>query len=845
MLVPLDQGAIVAGHWRVLSMGSLDTRWFAVLAWLALGCGCSAPWLGGRLLVPRPISSSAKPGSELGRSTVFRRPHAEPAQAHAAGMSEAGAAATQEAISGERLVQETVRLSAAEAAALADDGWLKLEPGHDEPDRPRWRHAGVEPLARLAIDAGELRSQLEVGGIVAANAAILLSRRGDDTGLFVLERTIRDRGLRPNLRCAAAEALGRLSGPAAGRTLRQLASEQRVWQQHGGYLAELHAELLRSIRAGIEQADGPLVRLAFEQEATSVLVEALRAWAVGGWSEMEARAVALRLHADAAVRAEALRALASRGHPQAAQFCNAGLNDGVLAVRLAAAECLGMCPGTEARRALLDALAREEEQVRAEVVRALGMRGEFEAVRAAAADRSWRVRRAVAAALAEDATAQGAAALRRLVEDRSPDVQLAAVASLGELPPSLGGEVLLEALGHPVYRTRVAARERLMRLWPPACSYLPDGPPEQRRAMLAELRDLWHASQNGLAGGRDILSKTPNASGDRTRHAEVSPAHAQQDASLPSHDAKDGELAAVRQAIAELRQGHSDAALVYLQSLGTRLPLLLAELSRTGEPLPEAVWHDVLPHIAQEYLWLDLLATGAPLPRRQAAAKLAQHAAQADLPSLVLERVAALGSRERDAAVLRSLLLAVGADGRPAALVLARASLGHNSPEIRRMACEHLERFPAKEHVPALIAALGDPQPSVVAAAARALGVQPPPLDLAALEKLLAAPDRRVRLAAAISLVRLGSPAGIAALERLAHDPDPEVRRLAATAMGELGAPEFVPTLIALLDDQTQVRHAALTALPAAAGYALPETQPGDPEHGLDAALRWQRWWQR
>lgn len=823
-------------------MGSFDTRWFAVLLWLALGCGCSAPWLGDRPLVLRLGGSSAKPG----RSALFHQPDAEAAQAHGEPKIGARFAAAQAKKPRGQLVPETARLNAAEAAVLADDGWLKLEAGHDDSDRPRWRHVGIEPLARLAIDAGELRSRLDVGGVVAANAAILLSRRGDDAGLFVLEGTIRDRAVRPNLRCAAAEALWRLPSQAAQQTLRQLASEQAAWRQQGGYLADLHAELLRGLRAGIEPADGPLVRLAFEQEAPSVLAEALRAWAAGGWVEMEARVVALRLHGDAVVRAEALRALARREHPQATQFCVAGLNDEVLAVRLAAAECLGICPGAEARRALLGALAREEEQVRAVAVRALGLRGEFEAVRVMAADRSWRVRRAVAAALGEDATAEGAAALRQLLEDRSPDVQLAAVASLGELPPSLAGDALLEALGHPVYRTRAAARDRLMRLWPPACSYLPDAPPEQRRAMLAELRARWHAPPpTGLVCSAGILSQTQAAPDVQAPPAQASAVHPRHDTAPSGYDVTGSEVKAVRQAVAELREGHAHAAVLYLQSLGTRLPMLLAELSQTGEPLPEAVWHDVLPHIAQEYLWLDLLATADDVPRRQAAAKLAQHATQEKLPQLVLERMAALGSRERDAAVLRSLMLAVAADGRPAALALARASLGHNSPEIRRMACELLARFPAKEHVPALVAALEDPQPSVVAAAARALGVQPLPIDPAPLEKLLAAPDRRLRLAAATSLVRVGSPAGIAALERLARDPDPNVRRLAATAMGELASPEFVPTLIDLLNDQTQVRHAALAALPIAAGHALPETQPGDPEHGLDAAIRWQRWWRR
>lgn len=820
------------------SLGSRARTFCGVVLCLGLGCGCNTPWQVGRLPAHLPEQGEQGLRGELASPNTQHEKLPAEASPHTGDQPTVARRGTAAAVK----APEQVRLTAAEIASLADDGWLKLEPSPDQPNQPRWRHAGVEALALLSFELGELRPHLKAGGAAAANAAIVLARRGDDSGLAVLEQAIRDRALKPNLRCAAAEALGRLQSPAARSVLRQLGGEQGGWQREGGYLADLHAELLRGIRARLEPADRPLVEAALASQASVVLVEALRAVAAGGWDDLAQSAAALRLHPDAAVRAEALRSLALLQHPQAAGFCVTGMSDQALAVRLAAAEALASCPGREAENALLEALARQEEQVRAAAVRALGMRGAFAAVRRAADDQSWRVRRAAAAALAKDATAEGAAVLRRLLGDRSPDVQLAAVMSLGELPPTLAGEILLEALAHPVYRTRAAARDQLARFWPDAARFAPEAPLSHRRALIAELREHGlSAREGGTPSPGDAAALTtghPGALGQDEEHLSHGP-------TTDAVATQQAELSAVRQALAALREGQTHAAVPALEAFGAGLPELLAAVAQAGEPLPEAIWHDVLPRLAQEYVWLDVVAGGPDAARRQAAAKLAQQAGEGELPWLVLERLAMLGTREADATVLRSLLQAVSTDGRPAALALARASLGHPAPEIRRMACEQLRRFPAREHVPPLMAALEDPHATVAAAAAQALGEQPQPIDTAPLEKLLAAPDRYLRLAAAVSLVRLHSDEGIAALERLAHDPDVDVRRLAATAMGELGLPEFVPTLISLLNDESRVRHAALAALPRAAGHDLPETQPGDPEHGLDAALRWQRLWRR
>ncbi len=111
--------------------------------------------------------------------------------------------------------------------------------------------------------------------------------------------------------------------------------------------------------------------------------------------------------------------------------------------------------------------------------------------------------------------------------------------------------------------------------------------------------------------------------------------------------------------------------------------------------------------------------------------------------------------------------------------------------------------------------------------------------DSRPLERLLAASDHELRVDVAESLARLQKPMGVAALERLAYDPDPGVRRRAATAMGQTPDASFVPALIAMLDDRSDIRRAALTSLPQVTGK-----QPQGTEDSQSDALRWKQWYQ-
>ncbi len=187
---------------------------------------------------------------------------------------------------------------------------------------------------------------------------------------------------------------------------------------------------------------------------------------------------------DPTVRAAALRAGASRRPPQARQDLLAALHDQDLQVRLAAVAGLGRLGGPDAQAALERLLEDRGELIRAAAVSALAAMHADQAVLKAKADKSWRVRLAVADSLQQDADRSRVAAARELLDDSSPAVQLRVVTSVGKWPPRQAASILWEALGKSAYLTRQTAARQLATLWPPAAEFPVDGTPRQRAEFL-------------------------------------------------------------------------------------------------------------------------------------------------------------------------------------------------------------------------------------------------------------------------------------------------------------------------------------------------------------------------
>jgi HEAT repeat protein len=466
------------------------------------------------------------------------------------------------------------------------------------------------------------------------------------------------------------------------------------------------------------------------------------------------------------------------------------------------------------------------ELIRAAAVSALVSAGEKQAALAAAGDKSWRVRQSVAQSLAGYPDRESAATLQQFLTDPSAPVQQQAIASMAEWPLERSGPILLEAMGKSVYTTRKASTELLARRWPPARQFSADAPSERRSEILNQLQQEFRR-QIGLADTDALAARgaiPPGVSEDLLGHVQ-----------LLVRQLSDPALAdaAREQAVAELKA---------LGAGGVEAMECVA-LDR-GQPLPQPVYHDVLPACEPAFAAIDRMASDDVLQRRRAASDLAELAAKHPLRRLAMARLAEQAAAETDPLVWQSVLSAAAADGSEPAIRLAAAAIGHCASEVRLRACEYLASHPDPGHVPLLVPALQDENDEVAATAARALGLSGHMENLGPLQQKLGARNEMVQLEAAVALVRLGDESGIAALERLSYSKEEGVRRHTAKAMGEAPNPAFVPVLIRLLDDHQSVRVAALAALPKVAGEDV-AARPGQRQPRMAEHVElWKRWFQ-
>ncbi len=710
---------------------------------------------------------------------------------------------------------------------LAEDAWVyAAQPSQPADNWPayRWRHAGLDMLlARPENEGPDLHAALtDRNPVVAANAAIALARRGNADGVDQLAAAVHaDRAKLPR-RCAAAEALGCLPHEAARQRIVELADRFGRDPREGNpdYLAELHAELIRSmVRQGARAAD-PRDLAATRSPAPGVRLAAVQAWLHDTEAPLPAEAIDWRVDPDARVRLVALSVLVRHRHPDAKAFLVDGLNDQDFRVRTTAIAELGTLPGGEGRELLRRLLKDRSEMVRAPALASLAASGAGEdEVLPMAKDKSWRVRAVVAESLHSFPSRGGMAVAKALLDDPSPVVQEKVIASLAawELPEA--GPVLLEAIGKVVVMTRRTAARQLAARWPPAAEFSPDGAPERRNQRIVQLRQQFR-DQFGVESG---VVRTAAA------------------VSLPPETLDRVEQLLQGLSTAEIPR--REAAVHELKAVG---PSLIAALERLAIDrrlaLSEVVYVEVLPAISPTFASLERLRFQDVSLRRRAATELMEFASERPLSSLALERLASIAVREPDALVWQTLLTAVGNDPREPATRLAYTAIGHQAPEVRRRACEYLAAHPSPSHVPVLLPALDDPSEVVVLAAARAIGFvgrldNPQPLH-----RLLMALNESIRLEAAVALTRLKDPAGPGALERLAYAQDPVVRRVVAATMGEMADPAFAPTLIRLLDDQQAVRRAALEALPKVAGRDVTAAEGLPPEDLSQRIELWKRW---
>jgi HEAT repeat protein len=714
--------------------------------------------------------------------------------------------------------------------ALAQPHWSHSvqSPGGEQPTY-RWVYPILEDmLSEAEVRPHDLRVHLESSEpIVAANAAIVLLRTGDPGAADQLAEAARNKKLDIEVRCAAAETLGRV--PTAILLLQGLIDEENhrrlldeeARRSHAAYSPDFHAELIRALGRLVPPEEEPRLVSALSADNADVKLAALDAWQQASGGTFPEQGFALRNDSDPRIRAKLLAVLALHPSDDTLDRLTLALNDPDLRVRTAAIRALGTLNDKHAVNTLETLVADGVEGERIAAIRALAELGRTDVIIGAGRDKSWRVRLAVAKMLSDLPGDPDLQLAKELLEDASGEVQHQAIAAIRNWPPTIAEPLLVDALEKCSYRSQKLAAESLATIWPEGSALLeafPFGQPASARdPALAKIRQA-HADR------RIVLQK-------RTNEPEIAFSHEQLVTVVAS-------LRTLLSATADTRE-HSEA-LASLRHVGPNLIDVLEYLvDRRGVVLPDCVF-GVLAAERSDFAIVEMLHRDDVQSRRGAARQLAEDFARLHhLSPLLLRRIADLAVAESDDVVWQHLLAALADQGDSQTFRLVYTAAGHPSSGVRQAACEHLRRHPQPQHADVLLATLNDASVPVACAALEALGRSGAKVDPAPILPLLISRSDSVQIAAAATLTRLGRSEGAAALERLAYSHNDQTRLRVAQVMGELALPEFAPTLVRMLDDRHGIRLAALNSLPALAECEPAET-PGLRES--DRVEAWRKW---
>lgn len=739
------------------------------------------------------------------------------------------------------VAQAEMSATPVDAALLAKSDWVLAVPDPrrlQDPTLSRYVNPPLEPIyAQVGAERLNLLPALEhPEQVVRVNAAIGLGRWGDGRALKPLVEAVEKTELKLPQREAAAEALGWLTKPSPVPSLRNLLDRFGRCDPSNiaNYSPELHAALIRALGRHVDAATDPRFDEAVRAPSLGARQEALAAWSRTAQAELAPGVVDLRADPNPQVRAAAIGMLLAKRHPRSLEFARNAIQDFELDVKLAAVAGLARHGGPDAVAELERVVLHEGDGLRAEAILALNELQAYDKVFAASEDKAWRVRRSVAECLGNHPDSRGMALARRYLADPSGEVRKATLASLEAWPTPLAGPVLLSAMREPTYETRRLAGEQLARRWPAARTFSADLPNDRRESCVAELETAWDR-EFGTTNHTAIMaaSQGPPPSMALGLSAERLDRLQQVVDELARHSAQNGPVPA--------------AATNVIDSFGVdTVDALERLLLERGTVIPDAVYRHTLASKGPAFAALDALQAADVNDRRQAADRLATLAEEAPLRPLVVARIAQLCRQETDGLVWRGVFTAVAGDMTGLSGELAIAGLSHPSPEVRRMACEHLGKRPDPRNSAPLMLALGDPHISVSTAAVKALGHAGLVTDPAPVERLLLSRESGMRFESARTLYVNRAPSGTAALERLAREGDPELRRRAVALMGESGDQVFLPTLIALVDDSNLgVRKTTVDALVALVGTDVAR-KPDEPLPALsERAARWRAWYER
>ncbi|MFH1304529.1 MAG: HEAT repeat domain-containing protein, partial [Planctomycetota bacterium] len=276
-------------------------------------------------------------------------------------------------------------------------------------------------------------------------------------------------------------------------------------------------------------------------------------------------------------------------HPDAEAILTSQLTDADLQVQNKAIEHLGVLGTEQALVLLQEQAARPQESSRISAVRGLIPFGAHY-LAPLKDDGASSVRRAVAEGLGGTASPESTLLLRSLINDRSPEVQLAVVESISEWPDELAIPLLLEGIQEGVYKTRRKSVIQLVNRTGVGGSISIEAPKSERITAVRELArteqlpgGLWEQlMQHGLQTSREI---------DSSRLAEIQSFF--HDLINQPHDS------------APYHHAYQELSNISPKEIGVLEKLIL----ETSIDIPDEIYSDLLPKLDPDYTAVNQLTS--------------------------------------------------------------------------------------------------------------------------------------------------------------------------------------------------------------------------------------------
>lgn len=822
----------------------MPRSWFCFFAGLCLTVGCHSLNHSGQMadlsMASDPPSQASLPAANETNDTTLDttvRPTVDVAAevASSAVSTTSAASPAEEAFSTENEVTATFRADDVEAILAKPEGWIGTPAPKRETIAWNWYHPRIEEvLAWPEENEPVLRAALKKKDpVTATNAAICLARLGDDSGVPILISAVRSGRLETPLRVTAAEALASFDSSVA--TVQKLIDEYD--DQAKTPNMALYRELIAGLGNHIDPAGDRRFLAAMNSRDADVRLAAIEAWAKSPSAVLPNELVYLAADPSEKNRIAVMHALGTHDHPERMNYLSSGLRDINYLVRVAAIESLGQIASPEAIGWLEEATKSSSMIVRAAAVRSLATAGRLDLALQSSGDTAWQVRLAVAEVLPKDPDLKSVEVAKGLLEDRSPEVQRQVLLSIDAWPIAKSGPLLFDAMEKFGFQIRQVATDQLGKQWEPARRFPRHAPGEVRQRAMVQLRTEFQQEYGHLMDAR-----FKNADG-KEKSQNPAPVDPQLVARVKRLIAKHEDPRCASADRYQLRQE--------ILNLGPDSMAVLEHLVfEKGEELPEAFYTTVLPELDPTFdilyqMQAKTTESEKPLSRRRAASNLIRLTAEREPSRLALDRLAEQMLQETDTLVWRSVLIALANNESDSTLQMVRIAVGHTSPEIRRRACQWLAAHPRPDDFKLLKPALDDPDPSVKLAAVRAVvagGNLGDTKEVEPLKELLRDSNEELRIEVAYALAAFGDEQGPQTLKELTRSRDANVRQKAVEAIGQLEDPRYASLLISLLDDQLNVRRAALGALPKTVGHDVPAAGDHQPRTASEIIARWKEW---